>query len=59
MVVQINKGCAGQCEGTIKLYENVLYSSPSLANCVSFIDHAKTVHCVAYDGFSPRSLNLS
>ena len=54
MVVQIRKGCAGQCEDTVKLYENVFYPSPSpsLANGVSFIDHANTIHCVAHDGFS-------
>ena len=23
---------------------------------LSIINHAKTIHCVAYDGFSPRSL---
>ena len=46
MVVQIRKGCAGQCEDTVKLYENVFYPSPSLVNGVSFIDHAKTIHCI-------------
>ena len=56
MVVQIRKGCAGQFDHTVKLHENVFYPSPSLANCVSFIDRAKTIHCVAHDGFSPRSL---
>ena len=30
MVVQIRKGCAGQCEDTVKLYENVFYPSPSM-----------------------------
>ena len=52
MVVQKRKGSPGQREDTVKLYENVFYPSPSLENCVSFSDHAKTIHSVAHDGFS-------
>ena len=50
-MVQI-KGCTGQYQDTVKLYENIFYPSPSLANGVSFIDHAKTIHCIAHDGLS-------
>ena len=50
MVVWIRKGCAGQHEDTVKLY--VFYPSPSLANCVSFIGHAQTIHSIAHDDFS-------
>ena len=34
------------------LYENVFYPSPSLVNCVSFIDHAKTIPYVEHYAFS-------
>ena len=52
MVVQMRKGHVGNCDDVVKLYENVFYPSASPCVKVAFIDHAKTVHSTAHDGFS-------
>ena len=57
MVVQISIGKLDSVK-ILSNYENVFYPSASLISGLVFINHTRTICCVAHDGF-PLELKIS